>query len=131
MGLKILVNSLFGGGAELQAALLARVLKPESFLILEEETSTARPGLPPYSALARSCPLFPGAAKTLLLLRGQFLEIFHAGGRLPHNVRTLLWCHGLQQTADSAKPFIIHTLVIDGLRPRRASVCHGGAAKPE
>lgn len=67
MAFHILVNSLFGGGAELQAALLARVLKPASFLILEEEPSPALPDTPRHSALAERCPVFPGAAKTLLL----------------------------------------------------------------
>ena len=41
MALKILVNSLFGGGAEIQAALLVKALKPEAFLLLDTEGAHA------------------------------------------------------------------------------------------
>ena len=66
MAFHILVNSMFGGGAEIQAALLAGVLKPQSFLLLEYGTLPARSGDQPYSALSGKSPL-PGGAKTLLL----------------------------------------------------------------
>ncbi|HBA59675.1 MAG TPA: hypothetical protein DCZ92_02400 [Elusimicrobia bacterium] len=66
MCLKILVNSAGGGGAELQAALLAGVLQAD-FILLEDDGSPARAGTPAYTALAKKCPVLPGAAKTALL----------------------------------------------------------------
>ncbi|HNW44792.1 MAG TPA: glycosyltransferase [Elusimicrobiales bacterium] len=61
MGFKILVNSTFGGGAEIQAALLARALKPDAFLVLDGPPGgVAQP-------LAQWCSGLPGALKTLLL----------------------------------------------------------------
>ncbi|OGS10965.1 MAG: hypothetical protein A2234_00140 [Elusimicrobia bacterium RIFOXYA2_FULL_58_8] len=62
MALKILVNSLFSGGAEIQAALLARALKPASFLILDGKTADTA-----VSLLPRAFSFLPGALKTLLL----------------------------------------------------------------
>ena len=61
MAFKILVNSEFGGGAEIQAALLARALKPDAFLVLDGAGETATDSLSPdYAAL-------PPAVKTLML----------------------------------------------------------------
>jgi glycosyltransferase involved in cell wall biosynthesis len=65
MSLKILVNSQFGGGAEIQAALLAKALKPEAFLLLDEEHSS-RSDSPPFSSLLRHVASLPGAIKTIL-----------------------------------------------------------------
>ncbi|MCX5786247.1 MAG: glycosyltransferase [Elusimicrobia bacterium] len=65
MALKILVNSLFGGGAEIQAALLAKAMKPEAFLLLDRECSP-RPDSPPFSSLFRHGASLPGALKTIL-----------------------------------------------------------------
>ena len=65
MSLKILVNSLFGGGAEIQAALLAKALKPEAFLLLDDECSP-RPDLPPFLSLLHHGASLPGAIKTIL-----------------------------------------------------------------
>ena len=61
MGLKILVNSLFGGGAELQAALLARTLRPDAFLVLDGAAD------PVAESLTRRGAFLPGALKNLLL----------------------------------------------------------------
>ncbi len=65
MAFKILVNSLFGGGAEIQAALLARALKPETFFLLDAGVA-ARPGMPEFSSLSRRGSSLPGTIKTLL-----------------------------------------------------------------
>ena len=65
MSLKILVNSLFGGGAEIQAALLAKELKPEAFLLLDRECPPRRDS-PPFSSLLRHGASLPGAVKTIL-----------------------------------------------------------------
>ncbi|HAH31418.1 MAG TPA: hypothetical protein DCL44_03785 [Elusimicrobia bacterium] len=65
MSLKILVNSLFNGGAEIQAALLVKALKPEAFLLLDHEYSP-RPDAPPFSSLFRHGASLPGSIKTLL-----------------------------------------------------------------
>ncbi len=65
MALKILVNSLFGGGAEIQAALLVKALKPEAFLLLDTE-GAPRPGIPDFSSLSKRGSSLPGAIKTLL-----------------------------------------------------------------
>ncbi len=61
MAFKILVNSRFGGGAELQAELLARALKPDAFLVLDGPR-----GVFPES-LSQGFARLPGALKTLLL----------------------------------------------------------------
>ncbi|HAF95455.1 MAG: hypothetical protein A2021_09935 [Elusimicrobia bacterium GWF2_52_66] len=65
MALKILVNSLFGGGAEIQAALLAKTMKPEAFLLLDGGCSPL-PDLPPFSSLLHHGASLPGAIKTIL-----------------------------------------------------------------
>jgi len=65
MALKILVNSLFGGGAEIQAALLAKALKPEAFFLLDTG-GAPRPEIPAFSSLSKYCSSLPGTIKTLL-----------------------------------------------------------------
>ena len=65
MALKILVNSLFGGGAEIQAALLAKALKPEAFFLLDTG-GAPRPEIPAFSSLSKHCSSLPGTIKTLL-----------------------------------------------------------------
>ena len=66
MGFKILVNSLSGGGAEIQAALLAKALRPDHFFILDEETSPRAGEAPVHEALV-SGNCLPGALRTLML----------------------------------------------------------------
>lgn len=64
MALKILVNSLFGGGAEIQASLLAKALKPDAFFLLDSD-GAPRPDIPALSLSKRGAS-FPGTLKTLL-----------------------------------------------------------------
>ena len=65
MAFKILVNSLFGGGAEIQASLLAKALKPEAFFLLDADI-TPRPEIPAFSTLLKRGASLPGTIKTLL-----------------------------------------------------------------
>lgn len=65
MAFKLLINSLFRGGAEIQAELLAKALKPEAFFLLDP-AGASRADSPPFLSLSKRGASLPGTIKTLL-----------------------------------------------------------------